>query len=40
VAETDRIPTWGLVMMLVASAVGVWLLGKQLATRYKKRWPW
>ena len=38
--ETDRIPTWGVLLMLVASIIGVVLLSRSLLVRYKKKWPW
>lgn len=38
--KNERIPTWGIALMLVASLVGVWFLGMELKRRYKKRWPW
>ena len=39
-AEAARIPTWGIIMMLLASALGVVLLALELKRRYRKRWPW
>jgi hypothetical protein len=38
--KDGRIPTWGVILMLVASLIGSWLLLKDLLSRYKKQWPW
>lgn len=33
-AQQAQIPTWGVLMMFVASAVGVYLLGRELIARW------
>lgn len=36
----ERVPWWGLVVLMAAALLITWFLGRVLLQRYKARWPW